>query len=86
MCGGVMSTTEPLYGVDSAGAQTKWQGKSGLRIVVQSAGTGALARPPLNRGATRQRGVERLRRMADDLFRFGARVYQKFQPQSLNDF
>ena len=33
-----------------------------------------------------QHTVTRFRRIAYDLFRFGARVYQKYQPQFLNEF
>jgi len=33
-----------------------------------------------------QKGVDRFRAIACDLFRFGARVYARFQPQFLNEF
>ena len=32
------------------------------------------------------RGVDRFRGIAYDLFRFGARVYARYQPQFLNEF
>jgi len=36
--------------------------------------------------AWQQRGVERFRNLATDLFRFGARVYAHYQPHFLHEF